>query len=654
MAEDASAPLKQRGLRAFALILLLGFLYAVGYCLWYAGTPMGAHPVLDGKENLQLAWSIADGALPREPMYRAPLYPLMLSLGVGLGLPEALWPDFARLINLSSWLVSLWLVYRLAGALWNHERAQLVAMAIWAFYPVGLFFIGDPLDITLSIALLLAGLDRAVSFIRTAAAQSALASGFLLSLAALARPQLWAITLTMPVVLVLMAYFGPRATPVEPEVGKKQPRQPPRWTVFLAFVGLAIPAVLMGAFNQKLSGEFVVMPTQGAFNLWAANKPGSHGKYFAQTIEIYQGDQHRNPARVEALHHYLEDRGADASHSWRDINDYWRERTRQMILEDPLAFIGRLARKGYYLLNQHEQYNNKTYSVHRELSPFLRFNYLGWGILLVAATPLVFWGRKNPLVLTVLLTAVIAYSGGLILTYVSARFRLPLAPVLAIVAGGWATAPWRMLSRKWLVAVGVAMAAASLMAFSSFCAVREPPTEVQDYLLLGYAALDAQLDDEALAWADQALSVDSDRVAARELRIVAMFNLDLATLIDTGKRPSGAELKQRLDDAQSLANVSPRVLYIAGVYAWWNADSATAISYWRMLLVRNDSVSQSALTGLVMAGDQTAMVKQALQRLPDNDRSPSLQVALAYKSGAPLNAQGQELLQQLELLYGRN
>lgn len=651
MSRAASTSL--RGPRLLALVLAAGLVYALAYCLWYSATPMGAHPVLDGKENLQLAWDISEGRLAAEPFYRAPLYPLILSLAYGLGLPESLGPDFARLVNLAAWLASVWLVARLALQLWNHERAAVAAAAIWAFYPVGVFFTGDPLDITLAIALMLGGLDRACAFLRTASPQAAMSSGFLLALAALTRPQMWAIALAMPVVLIVLVYGlrrGPGVEVIQPN--EKPPKAPPRWPVFFIFLGLSLPAVMMGAFNKKLSGEFVIMPTQGPFNLWAANRPGSHGKYFAQQVEVYQDDRHENPARVESIYHYRKDRGVDASLDWGDINAYWRERTKQMVAEDPGGFAGRLSRKVYYLFNDYEQYNNKTFSVHKALAPALRFNPLGWGVLLIAGAPLLFWGRKNPLVLAILLGAAAAFVGGLALTYVSARFRLPLAPLLAVISSGWLVAPWRDVRGWRLIAGCVAVLVAAGLTFTSLLGVRKPSTEIQDYLLLGYAAMEAGQDGEAMTWADRALAEDSTRLAARELKVVAQYNLELTDILAGAERPSGPILEARLHAAESIAAYSPRVAFIAGVYAWWHGDADEARAQWLSLVEQTNSVSQSALTALLMTGELPQDALPALARIPEKLRQPMLQVALAHAAGQPLNEQGQGIVDQLQAVYG--
>src|SRR5580698_7704071 len=64
---------------AVALPAVLALLYALGHLGWYLGTPLGRVPVLDERENLDLAGAIAGRSLPPEPFYRAPGYALALA-----------------------------------------------------------------------------------------------------------------------------------------------------------------------------------------------------------------------------------------------------------------------------------------------------------------------------------------------------------------------------------------------------------------------------------------------------------------------------------------------------------------------------------------------------------------------------------------------
>lgn len=657
--EVPANPVPARLPRAAWLVVLLGFLCAVGYLMGYAGTPMGAHPVLDGKENLQLAADIADGHLPNQPFYRAPLYALMLSLGPGVGMPEAFWPDWARALNLAAWLISVWLVARLAGLLWGDARAAVLAAACWAFYPVGHFFAGDPLDVTLAIALMLGGLERAFVFWRSAKGGDALGCGFLLALAALARPQLWAVALAVPATLMALTVTLKNKATLPSKV-------PPRWPVFLAVFGVAIPALLMGWANLRVSGQFTVLPTQGPFNLWAANRPGAHGKYFAQGIELRHGERHMNPASLEAAWRYAGDPATDKidtveeiENQWRILGDYWRAQFWSMVAEDPVGLTGRVARKALYLANNYEQYNNKTYAVHRELSPWLRWNPLGWGVLLVAVAPLLVWSRSPVALRAVWVAAVLAYAVGLLATYVSARFRLPLVPLLAVVAGGWAVAPWRSLPRGRLVA-GVALAAfAAVLAFYPFPGVREPDTTAQDYLLLGYAALEAGDDAEALTWARRAVEQAPGRNATRELLVVAEFNVALARLVDAGELPGADWLETRSREADALAAYSPSVNYIAGMLAWWRGADAAARARWDAAVsdeplngLMFPVATQDALAALLMTGPLSSEAQRALAKVSVPESTPRLRAALVYALDQPPETEAQQaLLEQMRRVF---
>ena len=94
------------------LLLLGGFtaIYTAGQFQWYGQTVLGLIPVLDGKEIIELAGNIAMGELPSEPFYRAPLYPMLLSMFYRLQLPQESVLYAARLLNGAFHLVSTFLV----------------------------------------------------------------------------------------------------------------------------------------------------------------------------------------------------------------------------------------------------------------------------------------------------------------------------------------------------------------------------------------------------------------------------------------------------------------------------------------------------------------------------------------------------------------
>src|ERR1022692_4452670 len=61
----------RRGI-AVALPAAIALIYALGHLNWYLGTPLGRVPVLDERENIDLAGAVFGGTLPALPFYRAP------------------------------------------------------------------------------------------------------------------------------------------------------------------------------------------------------------------------------------------------------------------------------------------------------------------------------------------------------------------------------------------------------------------------------------------------------------------------------------------------------------------------------------------------------------------------------------------------------
>ena len=204
-----------------------------------------------------------------------------------------------------------------------------------------------------------------------------------------------------------------------------------------AATGVAV--LLAGATVQFLHvGHFAILPWQGAYNLWAANKPSSNGRYFAQEVSTFGAGEQRNPTRVESEVLYTRETGLSAD-GIPAMGLHWRSRFWEHVREHPFEWLGLMARKAYYLANNHEQYNNKTFAFQRTLSPWLRWNPLHWGLTLLLAVigGAVLWARperRGPAVVVIGLAAAIA--AGTILYYPSDRFRLPLLPLLSLLAGG--------------------------------------------------------------------------------------------------------------------------------------------------------------------------------------------------------------------------
>lgn len=360
----ATAPVQ--GARLLGLLFAGAVLiYTCGFLAWYSTTPLGLIASTDDREILALARQIASLNLPREAFYRAPGYSALLALALHAGLPDQHLMLFARIFNGLCHLASTAMVFGLARTLWPRIGAAYLAATLVGFNPVLLHFAGDALDITLASALLVAGVSASVSPRASRGASALAATAF--AAATVCRPQL----LPLVGLPMLLAWHAGRRRAGD------------------LVAGLAPVVVLLGGLatvNYLLAEDFRVLPWQGAFSAWAANHAGANGRYFAQTLTIDAYAEDANTARIESELLYRQQQPAKPD-DYRTMTRYWRGQSRAAILEAPGRWLQLLASKLRYLLNNEEQYNNKTYAFHKARSPWLRHNPLGWAWVWVMAGP---------------------------------------------------------------------------------------------------------------------------------------------------------------------------------------------------------------------------------------------------------------------------
>ncbi len=549
-------------------VFVLVAVYTSGFLLWYSATALGLAPMLDGREQLELAAHIAHGSLPHEPYYRAALFPALVAWLIKAGVSAQQLPFAVRMLDGGLHLLSTALVWMIAMRVWQSRWSAALAALLFGMNPVVLHFAADPLDLTFAMTLMLGGV-LATLHAERAARDMLLCAATLLSCAMLARPQM-VVLLPMLVLFVLRRREGVRLLP---------------WIL----LPMAIVGVLMGLANLEVGGAFRVLPWQGAYNLWAANGPDANGRYFVQRERQGVYGEGGNPARIESERLY---RRAlpHAPDDYASMSRYWQQRTWDYVRAEPRRWLRLLASKSWYLLNDFEQYDIKTYHVHKALSPWLRWNPLGWSYLLAAAMAALAMHGRQRAVWTVAGFA-LCYAGGLLLSYVSARFRLPLVPLLAVVAGGVMCRTTRLGLARGMVVMIVVL----------YCARQPLPpgeaerTVVQDYLLSARAAAVLGFDDEALSNARMALARAPADEAARELLCVASFNGWLRRQDYTAPGP--------LADCEGAASISPVAQRALGVLYWRQGRTAQARALWRALVDSGGEEHDAALAALVMVGD---------------------------------------------------
>lgn len=572
----------------FALLAVLGAVaLGFGFALDFLADPLGLSPVLDARENLVWAERIAAGELPPEPFYRALLYPALLSV-----LPATLWlaPLFGLLCH---WLNAL-LCGLIARRLWQDATAAWLAGLLYAVYPVSLYFSVQILDFTFALTLFLLGLCGLLHLRERPRAWLAVLAGTAAGLAVLARPNFLPAVLLFPLLAVGLVYLSRRS-----------------WRPALG-LGLALLAPLLGLFalqggvNQAISGEFRVLPWQGAYNLYAANRDGANGKYFTQQLSFEELPKGMNPTRMESEYLYRQQAGPEAAASVAAMNAHWRGKFIESISGEPLRWLGLMGRKVAYLLNDWEQYNNLSYAYQKDRFPWLRWNPLGWGLLLLgAAAALVLGGRRlaRPEASALALVA-LAYAAGLLLFFVSARFRLPLAPLLCVGCGGLALLfrerAWWRKPRAGL-ALGL-LALLATLSYGNWWQAQDRSTFIQDEMLLADAALRSGADALALQYADKALAREPARQDIRRLQVSARFNLWLMA-----EGPAAeAHWEALVGAAAKIEQADAMTWFVRGVIEWRGDRREAAVATWREGLERYGAQAISCARALQAVGETGA------------------------------------------------
>jgi hypothetical protein len=582
---------------------LAALLYGGLHLIWYWQTPLGQVAVLDERENLDLARQIATGSLPAEPFYRAMGYPLLLALLPSSGVPPALLPFAATALGLLLHALNSLLLATIAGQVFSSTRSALIAGLLHALNPALIHYATQILDGTLANTCFLLGLlalfPRQTSPARTDGPTPATTALLVASwtAATLVRPQFALLLPTIPLLWWLAA---------------PGPIQHARYAACTGLAALAALLLAQGLWQKSITGEFRLSPTQGAYNLWAANRPGADGRYFIQTLHLPATDPHQNPTRLESIILYQHETGQSGA-PIDAVNAYWSARLRTALAADPVGWLKLTARKVYYLFNNFDAYNNKTLGFHQARSPWLAPNPLSWGVLIMLATAgAAALAHQRPRLLWLLAAAFITLTAGIVLTYVSGRFRLPLTALLCLVAGGTAhlnvIPPARRLFPLLLI---IAFGA---LTFSRFAGANDTRTYLQDHLLLASASV--ATGDDPLAWhsAGEALQLSPGHPDALTWRVTAGFNLlakdELTTEQETLWRKDAEALLSRPE------NIRPSVLALSALALWRDGRTEAARQLWVTQWTRDQT--PAALAALLLSGVNTPTPPSALQ----NDLSP--------------------------------
>lgn len=407
---------------AFAIRLL--------YLFQIEAIPLFYHPAADGRSYDEWAQRIAGGDwLGREVFYQTPLYPYFLAL-LELIWGRDLW--LIRVIQIVLGAASCVLLYW-AGRSFFSRAAGVAAAVILALYAPAIFF-----DALIQKTVLDVFLISLFLFLLSRARQEAhwsrwLATGAVLGLLALSREN--ALVWVAVLVAWIWLHFNDRPFPARF-----------RWTaIFLS--GLMLVLIPVGMRNLHIGGEFTLTTSQMGPNFFIGNNPVASGTY----APLRPGHGDPKFERQDAIE--LAEQALGRNLSPGEVSRYWFGRAWEYISAQPLQWLALMGKKWLMVWNVREFEDADDFYLYQYGSPLLKgLGVAGhFGILapLAAMGCLLTWRQLRRL--WVVHGLLLSMAVSVALFYVFARYRFPIIPLLALLAGAGIIEGMR-LSRTKLVA----------------------------------------------------------------------------------------------------------------------------------------------------------------------------------------------------------
>ena len=574
------------------LVIRLLFLAA------YSSSALFAMPLLDGKYYDTAARVLVEGLDPQSVGggFRPWLYPALLALAYAVA------GDWGRELMLLgqhlAGVATAVMVAWLAGRLYRRAAAAWLAGLLYALAAPPLFFESQLLitahftALTTAVLVVLSweGPGRRLWLWPLAAA--------VVALAAQLRPN----------ALVMLVAFLPWLLLRD---GSEAPgrRRAAGWALLAAVVTLALAA----GIQRPLAGSWQWIPGSGGVNLYLGNARGADGMVPRQDRWVTYGEEYRDSVEVFARAEYEAQVGSEPA-TPSEVSSFWVRRTVTEVVADPLAWFGLMARKGLYLLWNHEIPNNLGFHfVAEDELPWLSWFPVRWWLLLALAPMGLLVAHRArrgvssaPDHLYWQVAWVVLASVAILAFFVNARYRLPLWPVLAVwAAGGALGLADLVVERRWrrLAAAGLVV---SVVAFVSLVdrPWAEPEHPERDLFFRSLARLEKGDLTGAAADADRSLALRSEEPATHFQRAAVALAAD-----------DDVTAFQHLRRAAELAPDEPRVY---GALALLNErlgrDRAAYRGYLWALAISRDEYGP-ALVGAALLELRAGLVERAERRL---------------------------------------
>ena len=399
------------------------------YLLSYKDSPFYQVPVWDAKEYHVIAIALSHGEAPQFIAYRAPLYPIILSLIMMIFGKN---PIFLLLAQICIGSFSCFLIYRISTKLYGNNIGLICGLS-GAVSGLMIYFDLELLPTSMVVFIVLLFFDGILK-IDVKRKSVLIKVGLMLGCGVLLRPTLIAF---LPIAIWWVA------------------RKSEKLKRVLQFSGaLAIPMIMSFVLHLSTGAGPILVSAQGGINFFignhrqadgiTANLPG-HGAgwnwdVISRNAEIQTGKKLKE-SEVDRF--------------------YWNAGLKEILADIP-GFVKRCTKKAALFWNHVEISSNRDLYYHGSRFPLLgKLLWIGFPLFLPFAVfgAISLWkdDRIKFLTLSILLYFLLS-----ILFFVNARFRHPILPLLIILSGAGFTGIFSfrniLISKKIILILSVLVA----------------------------------------------------------------------------------------------------------------------------------------------------------------------------------------------------
>ncbi len=272
------------------------------------------------------------------------------------------------------------------------------------------------------------------------------------------------------------------------------------------FAGIALATVPVGVAAMYAVGKFSILPSSGGINLYIGNNPN-----YCQTLTVRPDEDWDKLIGLPSQY------GMDKS-VW-DEDRFFKQRVIEYVKNQPLDFAKGLGRKTLEFICSREIPRNVNIYMFGRWSRLLRlltwkdggFGFPFGLIFPLAVLGVIFNWRRIP---APVILFVVLYPLSIILFFVTSRYKVPVVPILAILAAaGLVSVVERIRLSRWRELMLIAAVVMGTILLSTlpgpFCQ-EQVDFEPEFFQFVGRAMSKRGLNDEAMACFSEALRLKPD------------------------------------------------------------------------------------------------------------------------------------------------